>query len=285
MRQYRPFKTGAASPHTIVASQCRAHLSFGLAIRRDAWPQPPVGVPHPPGSRHRACPRGGSPPRCAACSPAPLPPTRVPLPCAPLVWLGGRARCPHRAAAPRRGARLCFPHTPRAAWRAHLSCGLAVGRDAWPPGLPSRAAAPSARYAAWHPAYLSCGMARPLPARTSRASWRARPPRAHHTSQGGPPRCVHRKSTLEAHFLSVLFFSQIYACQTSCSLVTFSPLSNNPCSGGGIGRHASLRCWSGFRLRVRVPPRAPFYDRMACHSVFFFCVFRNSPFDKTRGFC
>ena len=118
----------------------------------------------------------------------------------------------------RRGARLCFPHTPRAAWRP-------------------------------------------------------RSPRAHHTSQGGPPRCVHRKSTLEAHFLSVLFFSQIYACQTSCSLVTFSPLSNNPCSGGGIGRHASLRCWSGFRLRVRVPPRAPFYDRMACHSVFFFLCF------------
>ena len=38
--------------------------------------------------------RGGSPPRCAAM------PLRTSHPRAPLVRLGGRARCPHRAAAP-----------------------------------------------------------------------------------------------------------------------------------------------------------------------------------------
>ena len=39
-------------------------------------------------------------------------PTRAPLPHAPLVTHGGRARCPHRAAAPRRGARLCHTRAP-----------------------------------------------------------------------------------------------------------------------------------------------------------------------------
>ena len=73
--------------------------------------------------------------------PAPFPPRRAhrscglaspPLPCAPLVQLGGAPLVVRPTCAP-----WCSP--------------VAVRRDAWPPGLPARAAAPSARCAAWHP--------------------------------------------------------------------------------------------------------------------------------------
>ena len=158
------------------------------------------------------------------------------LPCPVVRSRCGRARCPHRAAAPWRGARLGIPRTLRvlhaaacqrglpargtvhgraahpvrclaagfpgsrrhysralptritraARWghralpplhppftplvrtaRTPLPCAVAVGRDAWPPGLPARAAAPSTRCAAWHPAHrapLPAVAHRPLPA-------------------------------------------------------------------------------------------------------------------------
>ena len=65
--------------------------------------------------------------------------------------------------------------------RAPRPCLVAVGRDAWPPGLPARAAAPSARCAAW------------LPVRPTRV--RSRAPLAPHSRRalargGSPPRCA-----------------------------------------------------------------------------------------------
>ena len=65
----------------------------------------------PPRSPVRSPVRLGIPPPRAPRTSLPAPllhPTR-PSPRAPLVRLGGRARCPHRAAAPWRGARLCIP--------------------------------------------------------------------------------------------------------------------------------------------------------------------------------
>ena len=110
-------------------------------------------------------PRSMAAPRC-----------RAPWSCPVVRSRCGRARCPHRAAAPRRGARLCIPRYSRAPWcgpvavgrdvpiapprlgavrglasrapspvpRCHapFPCPVAVGRDDWPPGLPARAVNP-----------------------------------------------------------------------------------------------------------------------------------------------
>ena len=57
----------------VALSRCAPLRSGPVAVGRDAWPPPPVGAPHPPGSRRRAITRGGSPPRCAAWHPAPSP--------------------------------------------------------------------------------------------------------------------------------------------------------------------------------------------------------------------
>ena len=87
----------------------------------------------------------------------------------------GRARCPHRAAAPQRGARLGIPrhcpflvvrsrgraHHPRPVAVRHPSCGMAVGRDAWPPDsrlAPYRQYQRYFRAAITHKHY-PCGMA------------------------------------------------------------------------------------------------------------------------------
>ena len=65
----------------------------------------------------------------------------------------GRASPPHvGGGVPRRTVPLRAPHTVRTA-RAPWCGPAAVGRDAWPPGLPAHAAAPSARCAAWHVAH------------------------------------------------------------------------------------------------------------------------------------
>ena len=91
--------------------------------------------------------------RASSRPPSPRTPARTPSPCAHLVWLGGRARCPHRAAAPsaRCAALHPAPSPPpscpvaRAPW-VRSRCGRAR--------CPHRAAAPSARCAAWRPAPL-----------------------------------------------------------------------------------------------------------------------------------
>ena len=70
-------------------------------------------------------------------------------------WLtASRRRTSLPVAARHRGAWLGIPHPPPVPrCRAYRPCGLAVGRDVWPPGLPARAAAPSARCAAWQIAH------------------------------------------------------------------------------------------------------------------------------------
>ena len=48
----------ALSPHPLPLTLPRhAHRPCPVAVRRNAWPPPPVGAPHPPGSRHRASAR------------------------------------------------------------------------------------------------------------------------------------------------------------------------------------------------------------------------------------
>ena len=79
-------------------------------------PPPPRDAPPPAPSRCRArisCPVAvGRTSRVPSRRIAARLPRPAPLPCAPPVSRCGRARCPHRAAAPRRGARLCplAPH-------------------------------------------------------------------------------------------------------------------------------------------------------------------------------
>ena len=79
----------------------------------------------------------------------------------------------------------------RAPW-----CGpVAVGRDAWPPGLPARAAAPSARCAAWHVAHaesFACrgsvrGTVRGRAAHPARCHDRAAIPHGHGTMRRDVP--------------------------------------------------------------------------------------------------
>ena len=51
----RPVGGSQPLPRSIVCSRCRPSPYGGpVAVGRDAWPQPPVGNPHPPGSRRRA---------------------------------------------------------------------------------------------------------------------------------------------------------------------------------------------------------------------------------------
>ena len=108
-----------------------------LAVRTARAPSRPW-PPAPPMSRSRAP---------SPCAP-PVPRRRAPSPCAPLVRFGGRARCPHRAAVPQRGARLCIPHFSPAHYPRRITpslctrprpvvrscCGTARCLAAGPPG-------------------------------------------------------------------------------------------------------------------------------------------------------
>ena len=113
----RPRRTIAASP---VAVPLRAHrpypvvrLAFRAGWRRDGRPPPPVGAPHPPGSRPTAITpawyahaspfpapprhiaRGGSPPRCVAWQVARAGSFAGASPCAPHSRAGHGVCSPH----------------------------------------------------------------------------------------------------------------------------------------------------------------------------------------------
>ncbi len=115
----RAFARAPAPPSCPVAaprapSPCAQPVANGavslldpVAVGRDGRSPPPVGAPHPPGSRRRAIARGGSPPRCAAWHPA---------------HAESFACCGLPAGAPRPAA------------------GPRTRRDGRPPGLPARAA-------------------------------------------------------------------------------------------------------------------------------------------------
>ena len=123
----------ARCPHRAAAPRCRAYPACPVAVVRDAWPpghpaRTAVTHTHYPGGAIRTSrPTAITPPRRIAHY-APRPRAASPRcrahPACPVavrtrVSRGGRARCPHRAAAPRRGARLSIPcpvavRTPRA---------------------------------------------------------------------------------------------------------------------------------------------------------------------------
>ena len=98
----------------------------GFAVGRDAWPPPPVGAPHPPGSRRRAIARGGSPPRCAAGQVA----HAESFACRGSVCGTVRGRAAHPARCHDRAAIY-----PRYITHGHGARALPGQRDAWLPGL------------------------------------------------------------------------------------------------------------------------------------------------------
>ena len=158
----------------------------------------PVGVPHPADSRRHA-------PLPSALA---LALARTPLPCAPLVRLGGRARCPHRAAVP--SARC-------AAWhRAHaesFACrgsvrGTVRGRAAHPARCHNRAAITHAIFARalprrcdGRPPGLPARALPPVPTLISRRHYaRALPVRhggAHRCRGAGDDRTTRRSGSTE----------------------------------------------------------------------------------------
>ncbi len=87
--------TRLARPRPVAARHRRAHPSCGLAVGRDV----PIAPPRLGAVRGFAS-------RAPLLRAPPVRHRRAPS----LVRLGGRARCPHRAAAPQRGARLGIPH-------------------------------------------------------------------------------------------------------------------------------------------------------------------------------
>ena len=165
------------SPHTRAVLHARVH-----AVRHCRPPRPHSAVRS----------------RCRAHLSCPALPARVPLPCAPSVRLGGRARCPHRAAAP--SARC-------AAWHPVRPCHYAAGQVAHAESFACRGSVrDTVRGRAAHPA--RCHDRAAIYQRalcTPHCPWRLATP-----ALRSPPRCIARGGSPPRAPISFLWSEEIF---------------------------------------------------------------------------